>query len=55
MTKRFDTFGGVLKWDHITEQVFQTRCLNPPTHNARFKDRIKRDYPDYTFVEQWKD
>lgn len=54
MSKRFNTYGGILKWDHITEQVIQTKCLNPPSYNARFVSRIKEEYPDYTFIEEWR-
>ena len=54
MSKRFSTYGGVLKWDHITEQVIQTKCLNPPSYNARFVSKIKNEYPDYTLIEEWR-
>lgn len=54
MNKRFKTYGGVLRWNHQTEEVYQTRCLNPPTYNAQFKDKIRQEYPEYTLIEEWK-
>ena len=54
MSKRFNTYGGVLKWNHTTKQITQTRCLNPPSYNARFLTKIRKEYPNYKIIEEWR-
>ena len=33
--------------DHINKVITQKRKLNPPTFNARFRDKVREKYPDY--------
>jgi hypothetical protein len=51
---RLKTYGGVLKWDAQNKVVKQTRCLNPPSFNAQFVDKIRREHPEYQLVEEWR-
>ena len=54
MSKKHQTYGGVLKWKHKDHIIEQTRCINPPTKNAEFVDMIRASYPEYTLKELWK-
>ena len=54
MSKKHRTYGGVLKWNHKEHIIEQTRPLAPPTQNARFMDKIKNEFPEYTLVESWR-
>jgi len=55
MSRKHQTYGGVLKWHHEDRVVEQVRCINPPTRNAAFADKIRDSYPDYTLKETWRD
>ena len=33
--------------NHEKKTIIQTRQLNPPSWNGRFRDRVKEEYPDY--------
>lgn len=33
--------------DHNNKVITQKRELNPPTFNARFRDKVREEYPDY--------
>lgn len=48
--QKFRKYGGLVRYDHKNKLIFQTRELNPPTTNARFRDKLKREYPEYTVV-----
>jgi len=48
--RKFKKYGGLVRYDHKNKLIFQTRELNPPTANARFKNKLRRDHPDYTVV-----
>ena len=48
--QKFKKYGGLVRYDHKNKLIFQTRELNPPTTNARFRDKLKREYPEYTVV-----
>ena len=48
--RKFKKYGGLVRYDHKNKLIFQTRELNHPTTNARFKDKLRRDYPDYKVV-----
>ncbi len=37
----------LLNIDHINKVITQKRELNPPTFNARFRDKVREKYPDY--------
>ena len=50
MSKSHPTLNGLLRWDHKAKTVTLSRCLNPPTTNARFIKQLKEDYNDYTVV-----
>ena len=33
--------------DHTNKTIEQKRELNPPTFNARFRDKVREEYPGY--------
>jgi hypothetical protein len=33
--------------DHKNKIISQKRELNPPSFNARFRDKVREKYPDY--------
>ena len=33
--------------DHTNKTIEQKRELNPPTFNARFRDKVREQYPGY--------
>lgn len=33
--------------DHINKIIKQKTQLNPPSFNARFRDKVREKYPDY--------
>lgn len=33
--------------DHVNKIIIQKREFNPPTFNARFRDKVREKYPDY--------
>tara|TARA_B110000503_G_scaffold13789_1_gene18665 strand:- start:1029 stop:1178 length:150 start_codon:yes stop_codon:yes gene_type:complete len=37
----------LLNIDHNNKVITQKRELNPPTFNARFRDKVREEYPDY--------
>jgi len=48
--QKFKKYGGLVRYDHKNKLIFQTRELNPPSSNARFRDKLRSEHPDYTVV-----
>ena len=38
----------LLIFDHVNMTIEQKRQLNPPSWNGRFRDEVRKEYPDYT-------
>ena len=49
------TYGGLIKWDHQNKIVYLNRMLNPPSHNQRFLDKLKKENPDYEIIKSYGD
>lgn len=47
MSQHDKTYNGLIVISHKDKTVTQVRDLNPPSVNARFRDKIRREYPDY--------
>jgi hypothetical protein len=45
--KKLNRIEKLLNIDRINKVITQKRELNPPTFNALFRDRVKKNYPDY--------
>jgi hypothetical protein len=45
--KKTDSIDKLLIIDHTNKIITQKRELNPPTTNARFRDKVREKYPDY--------
>lgn len=45
--KKTDDIDKLLNIDHNNKTINQKRQLNPPTFNARFRDKVRGEYPDY--------
>ena len=43
----FKNMKKLLVIDHTNKIIEQKRELNPPTFNARFRDKVREQYPDY--------
>ena len=48
--QKFNKYGGLVRYDHENKVIYQTRELNPPTTSARFRDKLRKEYPDYKVV-----
>jgi hypothetical protein len=44
---KIDNIDKFLIIDHKNKIISQKRELNPPSFNARFKDKVREKYPDY--------
>jgi hypothetical protein len=45
--KKTNKIEKLLNIDHNNKVITQKRELNPPTFNARFRDKVREEYPDY--------
>jgi hypothetical protein len=45
--KKHNKIEKLLDIDHQNKIIIQKRELNPPTLNARFRDKVREEYPDY--------
>jgi hypothetical protein len=45
--KKTNKIEKLLNIDHNNKVITQKRELNPPTFNARFRDKVRDEYPDY--------
>ncbi len=45
--KKTDEIENLLNIDHNNKVITQKRELNPPTFNARFRDKVREKYPIY--------
>lgn len=45
--KKTDDMDKLLVIDHSNKIISQKRELNPPSFNARFRDKVRKKYPDY--------
>lgn len=45
--KKPDDIDKLLIIDHNCKVISQKRELNPPSFNARFRDKVREKYPDY--------
>lgn len=45
--KKTNKIEKLLNIDHNNKIITQKRELNPPTFNARFRDKVREEYPDY--------
>ena len=45
--KKTNKIENLLNIDHNNKVITQKRELNPPTFNARFRDKVREEYPDY--------
>ena len=52
MSHRDKRYGGLVRYDHGHKIIFLQRNLNPPSHHARFVDKLKNDYPEYQVVSK---
>ena len=43
--KKIDNIDKFLNINHNDKTITQKRKLNPPTFNARFRDRVRKKYP----------
>jgi hypothetical protein len=48
--KKLNSIDKLLNIDHINKVITQKRELNPPTTNARFRDKVREKYPDYELL-----
>jgi hypothetical protein len=52
MSFRHKQYGGLVRYDHKNKLIFVQRHLNPPSHHARFVNRLKEEYPEYQVVSK---
>jgi hypothetical protein len=45
--KKTDNIDKLLNIDHKNKIISQKRELNPPSFNARFRNKVREKYPDY--------
>lgn len=45
--KKIDKNIKLLNIDHKNKVITQKRELNPPTFNAFFRDKVRKNYPNY--------
>jgi hypothetical protein len=45
--KKTNKIEKLLNIDHNNKVITQKRELNPPSFNARFRDKVREEYPDY--------
>ena len=45
--KKPNNIDKLLNIDHDNKIITQIRELNPPSFNARFRDEVRKKYPDY--------
>jgi hypothetical protein len=44
---KLDNIDKLLNINHNNKVITQKRELNPPSFNARFRDKVREKYPDY--------